>query len=581
MLTPLKEKRRRLLLGAYDLEWKKATGEVTLAGLFVRNQYSPYKTVDAMLSAMLRPEFNGYYFFAHSGGRHDFTLVLPVLRKMGYKVLCQVAGSRVLLGIVTDGVNQWYFADSFAVLRGSLADIGEKLGLPKIEGDTDDMTYDELLDRNERDCEIVVRGLERFEDLLWEWGGELRHTVGATALRYFRRVHLQAPLHTSIIDNNFCRDAYHASRVEVFRNLLSGSGSVRDINSAFPYMMLNGLPGRLKKVSKRISDGCDFWIADVEVSVPDMYVPPLPLRHNGRIYFPTGAFRTRITKPEYELLLEAGGDITKVYEVHEYEIGLLECAAYVKKIYDMRAVATNEYERLVLKYLLNTLYGKLAEHTRKHGIVVNPDILPPIEMAIAPGIYRTIESVAVPHAHVAAACWITALVRCYLTRELWRYDHNLLGYCDTDSIHGIAYADLLDSNELGGWKIEESFHTGEWVSPKLYALHLHRTPKKGTEPYKIRAKGFRKLNYADFCKVRDGHKVELDMMRSPLTAHKTDIIYAMKKGLRLQCPVCYRHVDGPCPTHYVAEPTIAVSGKRCAVGDITRPWNVSELKNIS
>ena len=578
---PIKSKRRRQRIGAYDLEWDTQTGAVTLAGFYVDTHYRAYVSVEKLLAAMFVDDYVGTFFYAHSGGRHDMTQVIVPLSKLGYEVECHVVGSRIILGIVRDKKNPkrvWYLADSLAVLKASLAAIGDAIGLPKILGDTDDMSPIELYKRNKRDCEIVVTALESTQEFLWNRGGELKHTIGSCGMSLVRRAYLKNVLITRKDDNLWSRGAYHSSRVEVFKRR-AHNGLPRDINSAFPWAITQGLPGERLRIDKRIPDTRGFWCADCVVTVPEGYVPPLPKRIKNRIYFPTGTFRTKLTRVMYELLYEYGGRVEQVFEVHHYARGLRELSTYVLDMYNCRKATKDPFERMQYKYLMNTVYGKLAERSSKSGLIVNPDKLLPIETMVAPGVYRTSSDRNVDHEHVIAAVWITDMVKALLTRELWKYGDKI-AYCDTDCVHGPDLG-IPSSDELGEWKHEDPYELGEWIAPKLYALTL----KDGT--HKIAAKGFAKPTYAEFKTLESGLAREFDWFATPREAMANlPLMSTRKKGLSKQCPVCFRHLDTfgqGCPEHDgMSALSVLVSGKRALCGnDDTRPWRIDELTKKS
>lgn len=576
---PIKSKRKRQKVAAYDLEWDSKTGDVTLAGFYVDNHYRAYLTVGELLKAMFVDQYVGTFFYAHSGGRHDMTQLVVPLSKLDFEIDCHVVGSRIILAIVRDKNDPkrvWYLADSLAVLKASLAAIGDAIGLPKIAGDTDGMSPRELYLRNKRDCEIVVKALESTQTFLWERGGELKHTIGACGMTLVRRAYLKKTLITRKDDNLWARGAYHSARVEVFKRIDS-DGLVRDINSAFPWAITQGLPGERIRIDKTIpEDNPDaFWCADCVVTVPDGHIPPLPFRTKGRIYFPTGTFRTKITRVMYELLREYGGTVDTVYEVHHYAQGLEELSAYVLDMYNRRKATKDPFERMQYKYLMNTVYGKLAERSAKSGLIINPPDLLPIERMLTPGVYRTSSERNVDHEHVIAAVWITDMVKALLTRELWRYKE-AIAYCDTDCVHGPDLG-FPSSDELGEWKHEERYTRGERLAPKLYALTL------GDGRHKIAAKGFAKPSYEQFKDLERGLARDFEWFATPREAMANlPLMGKRRKGLSKQCPVCYRHLDTfgqGCPEHGLSALTVLVSGKRAADGKDgeTRPWRVSEL----
>ena len=218
-------------------------------------------------------------------------------------------------------------------------------------------------------------------------GGQLQQTIASTAMNLFRRSYLKQTLYTSEVANRVAMKSYFASRVEVFERDVE-IFNIFDINSSFPYSMTFPLPGNLIGMGTSLpdedSDEC-LYVADVTVEVPDMDVPPLPFRtpDDSRVFFPTGRWRTWFTSTDIRLALREGCKLHKVHEVYEYE-PFYDFAVYAKEIYALRSASTTPFRKLLLKYLLNSLYGKAAESMLKQEMLINPTEDRPGEAPDAP-----------------------------------------------------------------------------------------------------------------------------------------------------------------------------------------------------
>lgn len=592
----------------YDLEWIPGRMQVRCAGVYDGKRYRSYRGPDAM-KRFLRKELSsanrGKVFYAHAGGTHDVQFVLETLVRSNaieqYSVSAAMAGSSAIIVRIKQGKNVWTFCDSFWLLRGSLREIGASMGLEKGGGDgylcpgtsgrtkvklvphtlnnkTKRVVYSrkevyvgcghekgtcmfyapigELVDYNEQDCRILWEAIRRFETEVLELGGELKHTIASTALRLFRARFLKRAIHTSGVVNEHARESYTASRVEVFRDRAPNGGFSFDINSSFPHSMLEPAPGNLIRTNRSLTDG-GLYLAKASVMVPDMAVPPIPYRHDGRVYFPTGTWDGWFMNTDLDYLQEKGGRVLGVERVYHFE-PFTELGDYVSVVYELRRTETDPFRRLVYKYLLNSLYGKFAERSLKERILIRPESTKGLRR-IVPGIFAELRDVKVNHTHVPVASHITALSRRLLTRYI--DDAIATGgtvfYCDTDSV----FTDVVmpTSDKLGGMKCEKEFASAVFMAPKLY-----RTDSN------VKAKGFSKLNAGEFDtmarEVWDG--VPFDE-RTPK---------AVNRMLRLK-ELWAKGKLSPEETTVLKRLALDDRPKRCAIGEGTRPWTVREIRD--
>ena len=168
-----------------------------------------------------------------------------------------------------------------------------------------------------------------------------------------------------------------------------------------------------------------------------MDVPPLPFRtpDDSRVFFPTGRWRTWFTSTDIRLALREGCTLHKVHEVYEYE-PFYDFAVYAKEIYALRSASTTPFRKLLLKYLLNSLYGKAAESMLKQEMLINPTEVDREKLQmLQPGVWLREKEVPVVHRHVIVSSIITALSRRHLydyAKMCQEQGHPML-YCDTDS----------------------------------------------------------------------------------------------------------------------------------------------------
>jgi hypothetical protein len=605
MLVPVKGEAKKREFVTYDFEWIPGTLELRIAGIYDGVNYCSYRTMKDFVDNEITRDSRHKWFFAHSGGRADLLFILEELSKHScYEVEARMSGSSAVIGIVTrhtgserclkvydpdhSSCNKWTFIDSYWLFRTSLKKIGEKLGMFKSGPDIDEIDDDEkirewyrsvplpeLRDYNEQDCRVLWHGISQFQEVLLSIGGELQKTIASCAMRLFRRVYLKETINTVDEVNQVSQLSYCASRVEVIQHYASDGFSF-DINSSFPHAMTFIAPGAAKRrFRKKIPDNHELFIAEATVEVKDCFLPPLPFRRKQRVFFPTGKWTSWFTGVDLRLLEETGGLIHKIGECIEFE----PCdylRQYAIDIYERRKVAPTEFEKIVYKYLLNSLYGKFGEDEEKCTLIMNPNVeklndlrhpsqrkldelrfsgLPEPEM-LFPGAWMEYHASDVPHAHVPFSTHITSIAR----RTIFHYMKEAIDkngevhYCDTDSLS--TNKDLWISDDgLGKLKFESKFKSAEYIAPKVYR-----------RDDVVKAKGFSlgKTKETQLKRFKElGEKKELEIERmarlKEMLRNKTWKPYEITVIKRLQGKAIPKR-------------------KKLEDGNHTRPWSVDELE---
>jgi hypothetical protein len=277
-----------------------------------------------------------------------------------------------------------------------------------------------------------------------------------------------------------------------------------------------------KDIPDRDSDDC-IYVADATVEVPEMEVPPLPFRtgEDSRVFFPTGRWRSWFTSTDLRLAIREGCKIHAIHECYEFE-PFYDFANYAREIYALRAASTTPFRKLLLKYLLNSLYGKAAESMLKQEMLINPDAdsLDREELQmLQPGIWLREKNVPITHRHVIVSAVITALSR----RHLYDYakmcteQKKPMMYCDTDSVATKAQLPV-DPKKLGALKLEKKIDWAEFVAPKIYIGEGQELKDDGTwKDIKLaKAKGFSLSRFAKpietLRKIIDGEQIGVQTM---------------------------------------------------------------------
>lgn len=531
MLTPINSARKRVKKIVYDLEWmpgSKLTGDeqgrkhlaphLRLVGVKDRARgYRSYLSVEAFLRGELVGRNHGAWFYAHAGGLADINFIFAKLLDAGFECSAVSSGSSLIFVTVKRGRYKWAFVDSYWTLRDRLAVIGHSIGVEKLSC-AFDAPLNELITYNHYDCEILLRALERTEDELWELGGELKPTLASCAMNLFRRAYLTRAYDVPHVISDELRSGYFGGRVEIFARKIWEKAFYYDINSSFPWVMTQELPGSFQRTSRTIKPRS--WVKATVRASGD--IPPLPWRGPDALYFPVGEWEGWFYSGELE---QSGVEIVKVHQVYEFE-SRTDLAPYVEDIYKRRKATDDEFLRLLYKLLMNSLYGKFGERREKQKLVINPSAewlesmkaearqafergedYTRCELLI-PGVFVERTEVTVQHEHVGLCGAITAMARVRL-REFMTSARPVF-YCDTDGF-ATTKGDVPTSNELGGLKLEKIFEpfedangepmpAAEFVAPKIYRLGD-----------KVKAKGFPLRGIVEYLRTNGTELAKFDL----------------------------------------------------------------------
>jgi hypothetical protein len=537
MLTPYTRAPRLISFQTYDLEWYPRTYQLRLIGCYDGERYTSYTRVEDFLESHVFQQPSGTSFFAHAGGSHDVQFILLDLIARNdprFDLSAVFSGSSAIIVKVQRGDDHWIFCDSFWLLRDRLASIAVSLGEKK--GGTDYSCQvcmhppDEacifhaplsiLRDYNEMDCGILWRAIDRLQTELLEMGGELRYTIASCAMRLFRRVYLKKSIDTCPTVNAIARQAYIASRVEVIRPRCDNPANWYDINSSFPFSMTSPQPGSFHRVKNTLDDCDELALVRATITIPQMYLPPVPYRKGGRIFFPVGTWESWFDIADIRAIENWGGSIDKIHSVftfHPFD----DLANYVHTIYEQRKASTDSFQRVVRKYLLNSLYGKLAERGEKERMIIDPksttcphldsdgnpkhveDGISQCMRMVVPRIWLVSEIQQLSHEHVPIPAHVTALSRQLLGKymRLSLEQGGNLYYCDTD---GFPTETTLDtSDELGGLKLEKTIkNSAVFIAPKFYRVDDA-----------VRSKGFSRLTRGEFDAIEENPKGGIEFTR--------------------------------------------------------------------
>lgn len=290
----------------------------------------------------------------------------------------------------------------------------------------------------------------------------------------------------------FSRRAYLGARVEVVKPVLEGHGYHYDVNSLYPYVMwANTYPvGEYVKYSgvmaeyayKAFKEGVfKHCIVAATVEVPDtIYIPPLPVKHNGKLLFPTGILEGYWTGEELSMAEEYGAKVLGVYEGYFWKQGDYIFRGFIEMMKKEKMEGKGA-RRNFFKMIQNSLYGKFGmrrerkvfyNYSEERKAKFEKKQIPYLEVSIPPGrtMLMTIRKVNSSYIRPYIAAYVTSYARMFLYRAIMQRQEHVY-YYDTDSLvlDKPLPSDLIDEKEYGKWKLERELKQALFLQPKFYA----------------------------------------------------------------------------------------------------------------
>ncbi len=417
----------------------------------------------------------------------DFTIVKgwENLRREDYKLKFFHNNGCSAIVTVKKKSSTIVFLDSMNWFTESLAKTGERIGIPKMEIDFDTCTDEELSVYCRNDVLIEFENFKIFIAFLEDnMIGRLCYTKASTAMAayLFRHYHTPIYIHNNAEAINLERASYKGGRCECFvLGDLSGQPFyIFDVNSLYPFVMhQNSFPTKYVKLHHRLTIADLNEILSSQAVVAKVVIETTESVYaikRGRTIFPVGTFETTLCTPELLYALDHG-HIIKVLDAVTYEQAPI-FKSYVDTMYglrqDFKIRQNKEYEEIV-KYLLNSLYGKFGQKAEEWVKIGNcpgePDreemILyknPRRAMRLRYLLGELFELKGHSEAYnsfPAIAAHVTAYARLYLWDLMQACGHGNYVYCDTDSlmVTDVGRDNLspyLSPTELGKLKLERT-----------------------------------------------------------------------------------------------------------------------------
>lgn len=388
-------------------------------------------------------------------------------------------------------------------------------------------TKKDLLTYLHHDCKSLYQCIDAFFRAPIICLAKKKWTTASQSIEVFR-MFLNEPLHSLPDDeklyiegnlDEFVRRAYFGGRTEIFKPIFDSEllgGDLLycfDVNSLYPFCMLNEFPDKFIKWGKGFKDynKHEMGIWRCKVKVPeDMYMPVLAIKFNERLIFPVGEFEGYWTKYELDYAVSQGCEILEVLEGAIFENAGFIFKEFVETLYNMRLEAKEKNDnvtQMTMKLLMNSCYGRMGINKERSKIIVdrgefmNVKFIADIETER--GLIKLAEKPEKADrlfSNPVIACYVTSYARVHLHKECTKVGVDSVHYTDTDSC--FTSRKMETGKELGAMKLEYSCKSACFLLPKTYAIEdINEDGKE--KPLKLTMKGFDYKNIRNAFGVQD------------------------------------------------------------------------------
>lgn len=452
-------------IGVFDIETiytGKDEGKFLLGGVYNGVNYHCFKDRLSMKNFMVQSCFKSFIWFAHNL-EYDLNRIFLDDEKIERFYL----GGRLIFAryplikfIIKNNIRSSayiYFWDSYNLSLCSLSDIGIMLGNKKHTDYYSNTITEKLIIANEQDCKITYQFLISFQKTINNLGGNLKPTLASISIDLYRRHYMPKEAEFWMIKPKILeifRTAYFGGRCEayfVYPKIFPKIYNY-DINSAYPYAMLNDIPllDTFKSGVNIDKEGITYCKIKINKNI---FYPPLPYRGKSKLLFPCGNWQGFYFNNEVRGYIGIKGVDIKLCSGFHYQKAMPIFKKFILDLYDKRLNAETEIEKTIYKGLMNRLYGRFALKNLLEKWVNNK---------------QEFFSTVPVSSNVIWSAYITAYARKNL------YDlitSSNAVYSDTDSSFSVS---LLDTNKkLGHIGLKGAVKDFYAISPKNYFYNIN------------------------------------------------------------------------------------------------------------
>lgn len=429
------------------------------------------------------------------------------LPKLGYECKRLYDKKPVYIALYEKETSRLLFLDNANYHKSSLKELGNQVGLEKLEVEFDTCTNEELSIYCKRDVEILYETWRKwFVFHLANDLGPFAVTIAGQAFATYRHrfMHHEIYIHDRAWAYDLERQSYFGGRTECFYlgKIETGPITVVDVNSMYPAVMYTfdypcKLVNRLRQISAyQLEDILKTYLVVAQVRLNTLE-PVFPLRYNERLCFPIGSFQTCLATPEIAYALQHDY-IQEVGDVIVYE-GAPLFRDFVTFFWQERSKAKlidDKAGALFYKLLLNSLYGKFGQKMEGWEIIgkakegqsgywrdFDMDTMKWHSFRAVLDVVQEMKRYEEAyHSFPAVASHVTSWARQYLWELMLIAGRDNVYYCDTDSLFinnvGASNLESMHNNtQLGMLSNKGIYNRVEIKGPKSYTLDDKTTLK--------------------------------------------------------------------------------------------------------
>lgn len=530
MLRPVKNT-RNFHFSTFDIE---STDWINfyMLGFYDGRDYYHFDSVKEFLDHFLRKKYAAWRCFAHNFGKFDVNFILDSLIEDDRFKLIMFDQNGIGMLKVKRFNDYWIFLDSLKLLPASLDDLSKTFNIEhKKQSHIDrnrlqDYPKWQVAEYLKYDTIGLYEIIQAYQRMFSTVNAPLKSTTPSQAMSIWRQ-----GIKNSIwtLPENvelFARRTYVGGRTEIYKMIFEKKFNYYDVNSLYPFVMLNSRIPCGKPIYVRSFKENNIGFYKATVKMPDIYIPNLPYRLNSKLLFPVGKTRGYFTSVELLRAIDLGADIDVDYG---YVFGgdyLFR--EYVEKYYDIKKNAKNSVEKYIAKLMLNSLYGKFGQSREKNQIVKVSEFkdmlgLDPYKFEF--GLFSQKTKSKANFIIPTISSQIAALARDHMFSLFKKVGLNNMIYSDTDSL--LVKKKIPTGSDIGKLKLEMECKRGIFILPKLYIL------EKENGEFEIRAKGYEKffrqgLTFDAFEKALHGNYEDFNMKTMKFAPFKQSMVRSNK-----------------------------------------------------
>lgn len=400
------------------------TGETIKKYFLTDFNQDAQEMIYTMFKSILISKYHTYTIYFHNFGKFDAFFIVNTLRNKFQNSIKIIENNKQLISIkIIYGNKNYYikFFDSYLLLPLSLRKLANTFNVETKKGNFphkfvkkenlnyfgilpeykyySELSYEEYLNLDQNNWSLKESSLEYLESDLLSLYQVLEYfnnyiyenfklniteflTLPSLSFGIFKSSFYKGNL-VQIVDAKYndIKSSYHGGRCEVlipqFNNKLLRQPNqypskeklyCYDVNSLYPFSMLNPLPVGNIGISNNTNLDSIFGFCYAKIKTPDnIFFPVLPYKLDNKLYFPKGEFEGWYFSEELKYAKNKGYTINIEKSLIMDSDILFD--KYVNFFYKLKN-SSKDGEKIIGKFFLNSLYGKFGMEEKDEFIEI-------------------------------------------------------------------------------------------------------------------------------------------------------------------------------------------------------------------